>query len=80
MLTPDKQPIIYRNFIEGLSPRGIAVGYPEHVNLAWDADRLNLTLLWKNDFIDAGKHWVGRGPGFQGPLGDFVIKLEPGCR
>ncbi len=27
VLTADKQPIIYRNFIEGLSPRGIAVGY-----------------------------------------------------
>ncbi len=78
VLVPDKQPIIYRNFIEGLSPRGIAVGYPERVNLAWDADRLSLALLWKNDFIDASKHWVGRGPGFQGPAGDFVIKLEPG--
>lgn len=78
VLTAEKTPIIYRNFIEGLSPRGIAVGYPEHVNLAWDADRLNLALLWKNDFIDASKHWVGRGPGFQGPLGDFVIKLDAG--
>ena len=78
VLTAEKTPIIYRNFIEGLSPRGIAVGYPEHVNLAWDADRLNLALLWKNDFIDASKHWVGRGPGFQGPLGDFVIKLDSG--
>lgn len=76
VLTAEKTPIIYRNFIEGLSPRGIAVGYPEHVNLAWDADRFNLVLLWKNDFIDASKHWVGRGPGFQGPLGDFVIKLD----
>ena len=78
VLVPDKRPIIYRNFIEGLTPRGIAVGYPERVHLAWDADRMNLALLWKNDFIDASKHWVGRGPGSQGPLGDFVIKLDSG--
>jgi hypothetical protein len=76
VLAPENQPIIYRNFIEGLGPRGIAVGYPQRVNLAWDAGNMSLALLWKNDFIDAGKHWVGRGPGFQGPLGDFVIKLD----
>lgn len=76
VLAADARPVIYRNFIEGLSPRGIAVGYPERVNLAWDAGQMSLALLWKNDFIDAGKHWTGRGAGFQGPLGDFVIKLD----
>lgn len=75
-LKADDRPVIYRNFIEGLSPRGIAVGYPEKVNLAWDAGKVNLTLLWHGRFIDAGKHWEGRGPGSQGPLGDHVIRLE----
>ncbi len=68
-LVPSSRPTIYRNFIEGLTPRGIAVGYPQGGNLAWDADRLSLSLLWKGAFIDASKHWVGRGPGNQGPLG-----------
>jgi mono/diheme cytochrome c family protein len=76
-LKPVEHPIIYRNFIEGLSPRGIAVGYPEHCNLAWDADRFALTLIWHGRFIDASKHWVGRGPGTQRPLGDHVMTLEP---
>lgn len=76
-LKPVEEPIIYRNFIEGLSPRGIAVGYPEHCNLAWDADRFALTLIWHGRFIDASKHWVGRGPGAQRPLGDHVMTLEP---
>jgi mono/diheme cytochrome c family protein len=75
-LKPDKRPIIYRNFIEGLTPRGIAVGYPEKGHLAWDANNLSLTLLWHGRFIDAAKHWDGRGPGVQGPLGDHVVKLE----
>jgi len=75
-LRPDDRPVIYRNFIEGLSPRGIAVGYPEKANIAWDANRFSLTLLWHGRFMDAAKHWEGRGPGFQGPLGDHLIRLE----
>jgi mono/diheme cytochrome c family protein len=75
-LKPDTKPILYRNFLDGLSPRGIAVGYPEKAHLAWDANKCCLTLIWHNRFIDAGKHWEGRGPGFQTPLGDHVMKLE----
>ncbi len=76
VLKPTDRPVIYRNFIEGLSPRGIAVGYPEQANIAWDAGNMSLSLIWKNEFIDASKHWVGRGPGNQTPLGDYVVKLE----
>ena len=47
VLTADTKPVIYRNFIEGLGPRGIAIGYPEHVNLAWDAGNMNLAILCK---------------------------------
>lgn len=78
VLTPTDRPIIYRNFIQGLSPRGIAVGYPEKVHYAWDAHDMNLKLIWHNQFIDASKHWVGRGPGFQSPLGDHVMNLAGG--
>ena len=75
-LKPAGQPILYRNFIDGLTPRGIAVGYPERAHLAWDANKMCLTLIWQGRFIDAGKHWEGRGPGNQGPLGDNVMRLE----
>lgn len=75
-LKPEQQPIIFRNFIDGLTPRGIAVGYPEKGHLAWDANQMNLALLWHGRFIDAGRHWEGRGNGFQGPLGDHVVRLE----
>jgi mono/diheme cytochrome c family protein len=75
-LVPTERPTIYRNFIEGLTPRAIAVGYPQKANLAWDANRLCLTLMWKGGFIDASKHWVGRGPGTQDPLGDDLVSFE----
>ena len=69
-LVPTDRPIIYRNFIEGAGPRAIAVGYPEKVNVAWDAERMRLALVWRGAFIDAGRHWNGRGQGFEAPLGD----------
>lgn len=79
VLKAEKEPVIYRNFIAGLSPRGIAVGYPEGVNLAWDAERMNLGLIWQGSFIDASKHWNDRGPGFQIPLGDNVVEWPTGA-
>lgn len=79
VLEPKERPIIYRNFISGLSPRGIAVGFPEGCNLAWDAERMALALVWQNQFIDAAKHWQGRGSGAQSPLGDAAIELESQC-
>ena len=78
-LKPTDRPIIYRNFIEGLSPRGIAVGFPEKAHIAWDAEEMNLRLIWHGAFIDASKHWVGRGPGNQVPLGDHLMTLPAGA-
>ena len=75
-LAPKDRPILYRNFIEGAGPRAIGVGYPEKVNLAWDAENLRLALAWRGAFIDAGRHWTGRGQGFQPPLGDHLISPD----
>ena len=72
-LVPVDRPIIYRNFIENAGPRAIGVGYPEGVHLAWDAEALRLALVWRGAFIDAGRHWSGRGQCWQPPLGDGVL-------
>ena len=66
------------NCIADAGPRAIGVGYPEKVNLAFDANQLRLALLWHNSFIGPSKHWRGRGQGFQRPLGDNVFKLHQG--
>ena len=76
-LLPIDEPIIYRNFIEGAGPRAIAVGFPQKVNYAFDANHLRLALFWQGAFIDASMHWVGRGPGYQKPLGEPVASLPP---
>ena len=78
LLTPTDEPILYRNFIQGAGTRAIGVGYPEKVNLAWDANQMTLRLIWQGDFIDAARHWVDRGAGFQGPAGDNVTAFPEG--
>lgn len=75
-LKPTDKPIIYRNFLAGLSARGIAIGYPEKANLAWDADTMALALIWHGRFIDSSMHWQGRGQGRQQPLGDNALTFE----
>jgi hypothetical protein len=77
-LVADTEALMYRNFIEGGGPRAIGVAYPEKINLAFDANNLRLAMIWQGAFIDASKHWVDRGVGFQGPLGENVLNLPTG--
>jgi len=77
-LVAQETPLIYRNFIEGAGTRAIGVGYPEKINLAFDANDLRYALLWHKDFIDASRHWTNRGEGFQPPLGEGVLRLPSG--
>ncbi|MEM1296247.1 MAG: PA14 domain-containing protein [Verrucomicrobiota bacterium] len=80
MLTSENpgEAILYRNFIEGSSPRGIAVGYPGGVNICWDADVMNLAMVWRGGFMDASRHWTNRGQGNQPPAGFDTFKTGQG--
>ena len=66
--------MIYRNFIEGAGNRGIAVGYPGGINIAWSAEAMNLAVVWRGAFIDAAMHWNSRGGGKAKPLGYDTFK------
>ncbi|WP_052573238.1 PA14 domain-containing protein [Haloferula sp. BvORR071] len=77
MLAPENgRAVVYRNFIEGTTPRGIGIGFPGSVNLAYSADNLAPELIWTGEFMDASKHWTDRGQGNQSPAGDHVVKLS----
>ncbi len=67
------EPVIYRNFIQNAGNRGIGVGYPGGINMAWSAESMNLAEMWRGAFIDAAKHWNSRGGGHEKPLGYDVI-------
>jgi len=78
-LVAEKSAIIYRNFIQGAGWRAIGVGYPEKANLAFDANEMRLALLWHGAFMDAARHWTGRGEGSEPPLGDNILTLPGGA-
>lgn len=73
-LAVGNEPVIYRNFIQGAGNRAIAVGYPGGINIAWSAESMNLALIWRGAFIDAGRHWNSRGGGHEKPLGYDVLQ------
>jgi mono/diheme cytochrome c family protein len=76
LMPKDGKTVIYRNFIEGSSARGIGFGFPGGVNMVYSADNLAPALVWAGDFMDAGRHWTDRGQGFQAPMADLVVKLN----
>lgn len=78
-LIASNEAVIYRNFIDGGGSRAIGVGHPEKLNLAWDANHLRLAMIWHGGFMDAKRHWTGRGEGFEKPLGDNILNLPEGA-
>jgi hypothetical protein len=55
-----------------IGKRGIGVGYPGGVNLAFDAEQLRLGLLWKGQFVDPSGVWYGQGHGKVRPMGRTI--------
>ncbi len=76
-LSPERRPIIYRNFIAGSTARGIGVGFPHQVNLVWSADTVSPQMIWRGKFIDAGRHWTDRGQGFEAPAAEHSMNFPP---
>jgi plastocyanin len=70
--------VMHRNSIEGSGPRSIAVGYPNGVNVCFDADQMTQSLMWRGAFLDVKQHWTDRGGGNIPPLGFGVVRLQDG--
>ncbi len=77
-LVPTDEPIIHRTFMAEVGPRAIAVGFPEMLHVAFDANVVRLAKAWHGRFFDARGMWDGRGGQALGPLGTDVINLPPG--
>jgi cytochrome c553 len=75
-LTPTgKESAIYNNFLNGTTPRSIAIGHPNGANFAFSTSNCSLNLLWSGKFINAGKHWTSRGVGRVDPHGKNLVNL-----
>jgi hypothetical protein len=77
-LIPIDEPIVHRTFMADIGPRAIAVGYPDNVHIAFDANQVRLAKAWRGRFFDAKGMWEGRGGAHLAPLGQDVIELPAG--
>ena len=77
-LTAADEAVMLRRSYPGIGKRGIGVGYPRQINLAFDAEQLRLALLWKGKFADPAGVWRSQGHGNVRPLGKDLIRFAPG--
>ncbi|MGB0600120.1 MAG: hypothetical protein ACPGLY_25865 [Rubripirellula sp.] len=77
-LLAGKEAVMLRRNYQGIGKRGIGVGYPGQLNLAFDAEQLRLAMLWEGKFADPGAAWRGQGAGTVRPLSREVIQFPSG--
>lgn len=77
-LIPSDRPIVFGTFMEGVSPRTIAVGLPENVHYAYDAEHGRLARIWRGEFMDARGTWHGRAGQLESPAGSSMLETPEG--
>jgi mono/diheme cytochrome c family protein len=70
--------VIIRRAFPGIGKRGIGIGYPGGVNLAFDAAQMRLASVWSGGFIEASGLWRGQGSGQARILGKDTVTFPPG--
>jgi mono/diheme cytochrome c family protein len=70
--------VIIRRAFPGIGKRGIGIGYPGGINLAFDAAQMRLGSIWSGGFIEASGLWRGQGSGQARLLGKDVVNFPPG--
>jgi mono/diheme cytochrome c family protein len=69
-LVPTDRPIVLRTFMPVTGTHAIAVGFPQHVHFAFDAENISLSQAWRGRFLDAEGTWFIRFAPPADPLGD----------
>lgn len=77
-LIPKDAPIVFRTFMKNAGLHAIAVGYPERLHVAFDAEEVRWALAWKGRFLDAEGTWDDRYTPLAEPLGTQILKFPPG--
>lgn len=77
-LRPTEQPIVFRTFMPIAGTHAIAIGYPNRVHVAFDAENLFLAEAWRGRFLDAQGTWYVRSAPPADPLGTDRVKLPAG--
>ncbi|MEP3480870.1 MAG: cytochrome c [Fuerstiella sp.] len=77
-LRPTDRPIVFRTFMPIAGTHAIAVGYPNQVHVAFDAENLFLAEAWRGRFLDAQGTWYVRSAPPAVPLGRDSVVLPVG--
>jgi len=77
-LVPTKRPILLRTFMPVAGTHAIAVGFPQQVHYAFDAEQMRLAQAWRGKFLDAKGTWFERMAPPALPLGDALVELPAG--
>jgi mono/diheme cytochrome c family protein len=57
----DDRPVVMRTFLPGVTPRSIAIRYPNGVHVIYDAQSCRLASAFHGDFLNLSPIWEGRG-------------------
>lgn len=72
------RPVCVGVFMEGVSPRTIAVGYPERLHVAFDVQNSRLAMAWRGRFLNARGTWHARAGQLEKPAGEDVLRFPAG--
>ncbi|MBU6277070.1 MAG: c-type cytochrome [Planctomycetes bacterium] len=77
-LVPADRPIVFRTFMTRAGTHAIAIGFPEGVHVAFDAERCRLAEAWRGRFLDARGTWIlAKSAPPTDPLG-AAVPIDPG--
>jgi hypothetical protein len=62
----------------GVSPRTLAVGFPNHTHYAFDVQNSRLAKVWRGRFFNARGTWHARAGELQSPPSADVFDMPPG--
>ncbi|QDT08247.1 c-type cytochrome [Planctomycetes bacterium K23_9] len=71
IVVTDEARMLRRKYAE-IGKRGIGVGYPGGVNLAYDAQQMRLASIWRGKFVDPAAVWYGQGSGNVRAMGTII--------
>ncbi len=77
-LVPIDHPRVVGVFMDGVSPRTLAVGFPENLHYAFDVQNSRLARAWRGRFFDARGTWVGRAGALERPPSEDTFDLPGG--
>jgi hypothetical protein len=74
-LLPVARPVGFGVFMNGVSPKTVAIGFPERVHIAFDKEAPALARVWRGAFMNAKGTWHGRAGKLSSPAGTGVIRI-----